>query len=215
MLNFFSPNLWITCHYSNFSHYAAVFFKRLISFFLLRKNLLNLIRNTHFINVFCITEKIILGIFKKRAVWFKSFANWLENTSSIRNCIISFQCVSVSPKKFPLSLTHWNRKPRKTFQSHTNSLLFFQIFATYSMHEIKKVCLSCFKAILMHNWIPLTLIFLLLWIYAWNKIQLKFKKFNFFLLGWRWGWGKVCWRKLQKIYWKIHLFINFHNNYTK
>ncbi len=49
-------SLSLCCHF---------FWKCLISFFLLCKNLLTLIRNTHFINVFCITEKMILGIFKK------------------------------------------------------------------------------------------------------------------------------------------------------
>jgi hypothetical protein len=42
------------------------FWKRLISFFLLCKNRPTLWRITHFINVFCITEKMILGIFKKK-----------------------------------------------------------------------------------------------------------------------------------------------------
>ncbi len=41
------------------------FWKRLISFFLICKNRPTLWRITHFINGFCITEKMILGIFKK------------------------------------------------------------------------------------------------------------------------------------------------------
>jgi hypothetical protein len=45
---------------------CQLFWKRLKSFFLICKNLLTLIGNTHFLNGSCITEKMISGVFKKK-----------------------------------------------------------------------------------------------------------------------------------------------------
>jgi hypothetical protein len=45
---------------------VEIIFKTLISFFLIWKNQVTLIWNTNFINGFCITEKLILSVFKKK-----------------------------------------------------------------------------------------------------------------------------------------------------
>ncbi len=74
-------------------HQLPFFWKRLISFFLICKNLLTLIWSALFLNVFCIIEKMISGVFKKngRSVWTKKLDFLIAKSTNFQSLFFTVQ----------------------------------------------------------------------------------------------------------------------------